>query len=174
VGGPYYQYVFSQPWTVPSPSPAPPATAWRFGETSVRAGPGLGAATPVAVYWGGPTPCRRRLNIHRQCPKIGMQKPAYPTDCIRGHPQAALEAATRTTSLALGGILNLPPRLLVEENGASHPLRESGGGLGMVLSLAKHVLLSRTDFAAIRNAWRRTAKRAVPENTCSHPQYHPA
>jgi hypothetical protein len=43
---------------------------------------GLRTATPVAVYSGGPTPSRRRLNIHGQCPKIGMQKPAYPTDCI--------------------------------------------------------------------------------------------
>jgi hypothetical protein len=60
-----------------------------------------------------------------------------------GHsnPQAALEAATRTVSLALRGSLNPPPRLLVEDNGASHPLRETGGGLGMVFSLAEHVRL---------------------------------
>ena len=38
-----------------------------------------------------------------------------------------------------GGSLNPPPRLLVEDNGASHPLRESGGGLGMVLPPAEHV-----------------------------------
>ena len=38
-----------------------------------------------------------------------------------------------------GGSLNPPPRLLVEDNGARHPLRESGGGLGMVFSLAKHL-----------------------------------
>jgi hypothetical protein len=34
---------------------------------------------------------------------------------------------------------SIRPRLLVEDNDASHSLRESGGGLGMVLSLAKHV-----------------------------------
>jgi hypothetical protein len=38
-----------------------------------------------------------------------------------------------------GGSLNPPPRLLVEDNNASHPLRESGGGLGMVFPPAKHV-----------------------------------
>jgi hypothetical protein len=35
-------------------------------------------------------------------------------------------------SVLSGGSLNPPPRLLVEDNGTSHPLRESGGGLGMV------------------------------------------
>jgi len=75
-------YALSQLRTGSSPSLAPSATAWRFAGTSVRTGAGLEAAAPVAVYCGGPTPCRRRLNIHRQRPKIGMQKPAYPTDCI--------------------------------------------------------------------------------------------
>jgi hypothetical protein len=79
----------------------------------------LGLPHPSQSTVGGPTPCRRRLNIHRQCPKIGMQKPAYPTDCIPigAHslctgpspspaPACAgpgLEDATRTVSLALGG-----------------------------------------------------------------------
>ena len=40
---------------------------------------GLRMPLPSQSTVGGPTPCRRRLNIHRQCPKIGMQKPAYPT-----------------------------------------------------------------------------------------------
>ena len=45
----------------------------------------------------------------------------------------------RGTCLAGGKTIpNPPPRLLVEDNGASHPLRESGGGLGMVLAPAKH------------------------------------
>ena len=39
----------------------------------------------------------------------------------------------------MGGIVNSPPRLLVEDNGASHPLRESGGGLGMVFSVSERV-----------------------------------
>jgi hypothetical protein len=45
---------------------------------------------------------------------------------------AGLEDATRMSPVLSGGSLNPPPRLLVEDNGASHPLRESGGGLGMV------------------------------------------
>jgi hypothetical protein len=55
----------------------------------------------------------------------------YLANFEHSHPQAALEAATRISSVPSGGILNPPPRLLVED--------ESGGGLGMVLSLAKHV-----------------------------------
>jgi hypothetical protein len=57
-----------------------------------------------------------------------------------------LEAATRAVSLTSGGILNPPPRLLVEDNGASHPLRESGGGLGMVFPLAKNALFFETYY----------------------------
>jgi len=45
-------------------------------------GQGLSLPHPSQFTGGGPTPCRRRLNIHRQCPKIGMQKPAYPTDSM--------------------------------------------------------------------------------------------
>jgi hypothetical protein len=63
----------------------------------------------------------------------------HPENCIRSHPQAALEDATRISSIPSGGILNPPPRLLVEDNGASHPFRESGGGLGMVSFTAEHV-----------------------------------
>jgi hypothetical protein len=40
---------------------------------------------------------------------------------------AGLEANARTVSLALGGSLNPPPRLLVED-------KSGGGGLGMVFS----------------------------------------
>jgi hypothetical protein len=84
--------------------------------------------------------------------------------CLR---RARLGAATPTIPLALGGGLKTahvalpklrlrlphvssrshrvaasirPPRLLVEDNGASHPLRESGGGLGMVSFMAERVL----------------------------------
>ena len=62
-----------------------------------------------------------------------------PERCIRSHPQAALEDATRMFPVLSGGSLNPPLRLLVKDNGASHPLRESGGGLGMVFPPAKHV-----------------------------------
>jgi hypothetical protein len=60
----------------------------------------------------------------------------------------------------LRGILNPPLRLLVEDNGASHPLRESGGGLGMVSSPAKHVPPHRghkpaTGRATIRSGFSR-------------------
>jgi len=47
-------HVFSQLWILPSSSPAPPATAWRFAETSVRAGAGPGDATRMfSVLSGG-------------------------------------------------------------------------------------------------------------------------
>ena len=115
-----------------------PPSVWRIGD-----------ATPVAVYCGGPTPCRRRLNIHRQCPKIGMQKPAYPTDCmLRGgngrahvpyhshrvgaencigsHPQPALGAATRSGSIALGGSLNPPSVWRIGDGFGRACPRESG------------------------------------------------
>jgi len=127
----------------------------------------LRTATPVAVYSEGLTQSRRRLNIHRQCPKIGMQKPAYLSAHIlyaQAHPQVlplrlqlgashsgealhrdewtdrgrAWGCHTHIFSVLSGGSLNPPPRLLVEDNGASHPLRESRGGLGMVLPPAKH------------------------------------
>ena len=62
---------------IPKSCPSGYGLALRRDESTSRCR--LGAATPVAVYCGGPTPCRRRLNIHRQCPKIGMQKSAYPT-----------------------------------------------------------------------------------------------
>ena len=54
--------------------------------------------------------------------------------CIRSHPQAALDAATRTISLALGGRLNRP-----------------FGGVGMVSFMAKHIRSHREE-SAIRAA----------------------
>ena len=60
-----------QLWTLPSPSPA------LYDQVQ-----GLRLPLPSQSTAGGPTPCRRRLNIHRQCPEIGMQKPAYPTDSM--------------------------------------------------------------------------------------------
>jgi hypothetical protein len=55
-----------------------------------------------------------------------------------------------------GGILNPPPRLLVEDNGASHPLRKSGGGLGMVSLPAKHVPGKRQSRLGLRKLQTRT------------------
>jgi len=66
----------------------------------------------------------------------------------QAHPQA-LCLLTQAQGLGMphtyllspiGWLLNPPPPLLVEDNGASHPLRESVGGLGMVSFLAEHVL----------------------------------
>jgi hypothetical protein len=62
-------------------------------------------------------------------PRIGMQKPAYSTDCI---PYGRYGTGRHWQSIRVAASIR-PPRLLVEDNGASHPLRESGGGLAMVL-----------------------------------------
>ena len=89
----------------PSPSPAPAcagpglrlphvsARSYRVALLAYEQVQGLRLPLPSQSTVGGPTPCRPllpqgqacprergELNIHGQCPKIGMQKPAYPTD----------------------------------------------------------------------------------------------
>ena len=93
--------------TIPKPRPSGYGLALRRDESQRRVygqGQALRLPLPSQFTGGGPTPCRRRLNIHRQCPKIGMQKPAYPTDSmLRGgnaraqgwHPQSAPASSCR-------------------------------------------------------------------------------
>jgi hypothetical protein len=69
----------------PSPSPAPPATAWRFAETSRR-----DECTGRCRAWGCHTYHIIRIEWH-------------PENSIRSHPQAALEDATRISSILSGG-----------------------------------------------------------------------
>jgi hypothetical protein len=131
------------------------ASPRRVAETSVRTGARLEAAAPVAVYCGGPMPCRRRLNIHRQCPKIGMQKAAYPTDCIPVGAHSLWTVPSPSPALlAQGQSLRLPHTYLLGPIGwqpqsapASSCRRQwrqpslagERGGLGMVFPPAKHV-----------------------------------
>ena len=93
------------------------------------AGPGLEAATPVAVYWGGSDAVPASAK-HSQT----MSKDWYAETCI---PYGLHATGRQCQSRRVAASIR-PPRLLVEDNGASHPLRESGGGLGMVFSLSKH------------------------------------
>jgi hypothetical protein len=88
--------------------------------------------------WTRPSPslCSRKRALRLGLPHACSCPIGWPSPVRVG---AGLEGATRPVSLASGGILNPPPRLLVEDNDASHPLRESGGGLGMVFRPAKHV-----------------------------------
>ena len=105
----------------------------------------------------GSSPYRRRLTCHMYllnpmwwpCPS-GYGLALRRDECTgRCRLEAATPVAVRQVGVQKLVCRNLHtlrrvassirPRLLVEDNDASHSLRESWGGLGMVLSLAKHV-----------------------------------
>ena len=83
----------------------------------------------IVVGFGLAGPPQRLLPARREAGRVQVQKLV----CRNLHTLRTLSYGAAMAEHK-GCSLNPPPRLLVEDNGASHPLRESRGGSGMVSS----------------------------------------